>query len=56
MLDFLPLLLVVLLVLSWAVFRARHDTDPDRDEPPISEGSAGEDLCSRPVIVTFSTG
>jgi hypothetical protein len=40
MLDWLPLLLVVLLVLSYAFYRARHDTD--RDEPPISNDSGGE--------------
>jgi hypothetical protein len=41
-LDWLPLLLVVLLVLSYAVYRSRHDTDPDRDEPPISNDSGGD--------------
>jgi hypothetical protein len=41
-LDFLPLLIVVLLVLSYAFFRARHDTDRDRDEPPISNDSGGD--------------
>jgi hypothetical protein len=42
MLDFLPLLLVTFLVLSYAVYRARQDTDPDRDVPPISNNYGGE--------------
>jgi hypothetical protein len=42
MLDFLPLLLAALLILSYAFFRAFHDTDPDRDEPPISNDRGGE--------------
>jgi hypothetical protein len=42
MLDWPPLPLVTFLVLSYAVFRARHDTDPDQDEPPINNDSGGE--------------
>jgi hypothetical protein len=45
MLEWLPLLLVTVTLLSYAVLRARRETDlGDGDGPPISNDPVGDDI------------